>query len=121
MRDFIGQFGVPSNASFHMDRTDWEGGGALVYVQYHLSPVKCKHVPGHKVLGVDIKMYRILVAYWPPHWAVEMDNDLYQNCSNSWTVPHSYRCVISNVKSIAAPIWAMARCLGLWTLLTTTF
>ena len=81
-RDFEGEYSLPGYTMFHKDRHLRVGGGVLLYVRRHLTPVQIPCATPLEIVGVELRgcgtALQVIVVYRPPHQNAESDLALYE-------------------------------------------
>lgn len=84
-RDFCGEYELPGYAMFHRDRSERAGGGVLIYVRRHHTPISIPVVSQFEIIGVELRgcdmQIQVFVVYRPPHQTIEYDLALYNKLS----------------------------------------
>lgn len=84
-RDFEGEYALPGYDLFHCDRRNRVGGGVLLYVRRHLTPVLVPIVSPYEIVGAELRgcdpVLQLFVVYRPPHRNIEYDVALYDRLS----------------------------------------
>lgn len=83
--DFEGEYHLPGFTMFHRDRGTRRGGGVILYVRRHHTPVLVPNDSPCEIIGAEIRgcdpALQIFVVYRPPHQDIDSDTRLYTDIS----------------------------------------
>ena len=81
-RDHDGEFHLPGYSMFKKDRLGRRGGGVLLYVRCHHTPVLVPCVSAFEIVGAELRGCEMsplfVVVYRPPQYTRDSDLDLYR-------------------------------------------
>ena len=110
-RDFEGEYALPGYALFHRDREARVGGGVLLYVRRHHTPVLVPCASQYEIIGAELRgcdpALQVFVVYRPPHQVLGLDEELYETLSRLLQdkpslVVGDFNCVVNWDLGVAA-------------------
>ena len=84
-RDFEAEYSLPGYSLYHQDRAGRAGGGVMLYIKRHLTPVQLPIVTPHEIVGAEVRgsvpKLQVFVCYRPPKHSADADLALYESLS----------------------------------------